>query len=302
MTADLRQQGWSALKPRGVRAAARGAALTASGLLSQITGRADAALRTPRVQILLLHHVFPDEESRFRRMLQFLARHHTFISYSDAVALIESGEIDKPYVTFTFDDGFKNCMRAAAIMYEFGARGCFFICPPIIGETDATKVAAFCRDRLELPITVDFMSWDDVATLKSTGHDIGGHTMTHVNLAGVSHQLARDEIAQSFESIQRRLGDVRHFAWTFGGFKDFTPAAVRAVFEIGYTSCASGVRGAHAPHQSRVIHTCIRRDHVVAASPLSHLNHFLVQASRRMSSTNNDWPAGWNLEPRDSEL
>jgi peptidoglycan/xylan/chitin deacetylase (PgdA/CDA1 family) len=270
-------------------------ALSASGLIQQLTGRTEAALQKPRVQILILHHIFPEEEAPFRRMLQFLANHHTFISYSEAVQRIETGQIGKPFITLTFDDGFKNCVRAAEIMNEFGARGCFFICPPIIGETNRDRIAAFCRDRLQLPITVDFMDWDDLSALKNAGHDIGGHTMTHANLARLSPSEARDEISKSFNVIQQRLGEVRHFAWTFGGFSDFTPDAAKAVYECGYTSCAAGVRGAHVPHQQPVQRPCIRRDHVVAASPLAHLTHFLVQSSRRMTPANNDWPQGWNI-------
>jgi Polysaccharide deacetylase len=280
-------------------------AISALSTMMQLTGQVSAALRKPRVQVLLLHHVFPDEERGFRRLLESLSRRHTFISYSEAVRRIDDGEINRPYIALTFDDGFKNCMRAAAVMKEFDALGCFFICPSIIGEHDSRKLETFCRERLLLPNKpVEFMSWSDLESLRAQGHDIGGHTMTHANLARIPPAQAEDEIAGSFEAIKSKLGDVEHFAWTFGRFADFTPDAARFVYQAGYSSCASGVRGCHPPtipdHSAptaEFIPVCIRRDHVLAGAPLKQARYFLAQSSRKRAVEDHGWPADWLPPP-----
>ncbi len=253
-------------------------------------------LRQPRVQVLILHHVFPDEEKHFRALLKRLHREHEFIPYSDAVrrAEVAGNQVDKPYLAFTFDDGMKNCLRAAAILEEFGARACFFVCPAIVGERSEPTIQSFCRDQLELRHPVEFMTWDDLHWLRQRGHEIGGHTMSHPHLNQLSPEHAANEVRQSREVIVKHMGDARHFAWTYGRFNDCTPQVVREVYACGYETCASAERGCHGPvRASTELPLCIRRDHIEAHWPIKHCLFFLSQASRRMSSGDNDWPANW---------
>ena len=276
---------------------ARSVALSALGTWQSIRGKASSLLAQPRVQVLLLHHVFEDEESRFRRLLKFLSRTHAIVSYSEALrrATSAGAEIDRPFVALTFDDGFKNCVCAGEILKEFNATACFFICPTMIGETDMVKLQSFCRDRLELVgKPVEFMDADDLEKLKKLGHEIGGHTMTHANLAKVTPQQASDEIGKCFEVIKRNFGEARHFAWTYGTFTDCSGDLAREVFKIGFTSCASGERGCHGPSRTSTNQPlCVRRDHIIAGAPLGHARYFLAKASAEMSPHSGDWPPWW---------
>jgi len=92
------------------------------------------SLSRPRVHILLLHHLFPDEREGFRELLRKLAEVSEFVTYSQAMERVRSGRFDRPAVSISFDDGIESCVEAAKIMREFAAQGCFFLCPPIIGE------------------------------------------------------------------------------------------------------------------------------------------------------------------------
>jgi len=218
---------------------------------------------------------------------------HRFVSYSEGVDRVLTGNIDGPYISISFDDGLKNCLQAARIMGEFGATGCFFACPSMVGEMDYIKVIEFCVNQLGMPPT-ELLSWDDVATLLTEGHEVGSHTMTHSDLSQLNIQQVQDEVGESFEMLTRRIGDVKHFAWPFGRFFHFSPGAARAVFEAGYTSCASAERGCHGANskeQERDI--CIRRDHIVAGWPISHALYFMARSSRVASIRHETWPAGW---------
>jgi hypothetical protein len=105
------------------RSIARRAALDVLSLLANAT-HGNAPLRSPRVQFLYLHHLFPDEVASFRGMMAFLARDHRFISHSEAVGRVKHGPIDAPYIAFSFDDGLKSCLTAAAVLEEFGTTAC----------------------------------------------------------------------------------------------------------------------------------------------------------------------------------
>lgn len=277
-----------------LRPMARSAAISALSMLWSRTGRISAAFRTNRVHILNLHHVFSNEEEAFRRLLRRLRPSHSFISYSEAVERIYSGDIQRPYVTFTFDDGLKSCVRAARVMREFSAKACFFICPPIIGETDLEVVRRFSEQRMREPLH-EFMNWDDIDDLLEEGHEIGSHTMTHPNMATLPLAEAMDELAQAKAALTKRVGDVRHFAWPFGRFDEFSAQAAKAVFDCGYQSCASGVRGCHRwrkPAAPREV--CLRREHIIAEWPLSHCQYFIARSAHATLTPEQQWPAGWN--------
>jgi peptidoglycan/xylan/chitin deacetylase (PgdA/CDA1 family) len=274
------------------RSVTRHVALSSLAAFYQVTGRMSHLAR-PRVQFLYLHHLFPDEESPFRRLLSMLSRDHHFISYTEAVDRTLQGRIYRPYLCFSFDDGLQTCLRAARILQEFGVTGCFFICPSMVGETNQRRLKDFCREHLSLPAT-PLLDWDDVAALLSEGHEIGSHTMTHSVLARVSVQQLEDEIYQSRECLLERAGTAEHFAWPEGRFEHFAPAAARAVFSVGFRSCASAERGCHltAPALRRD-GLCIRRDYVAAKWPLGHVRYFLSRNSQRAEAEGSRWPEHW---------
>jgi len=270
----------------------RDAILPPLGMLDRLTGRQEAALKRPRVQILNLHYVFDDETAAFRRFLQRLVQTgHRLIGYSEAVERLWRGALDAPYVTFSFDDGLKSTLRAAAILDEFGAKACFFVTPSMIGESDPQKVRNFCFQNHRMPPT-EFLSWDDVAALQKSGHEIGSHTMTHAVLSQLPEGQLWDEIGKSREVIAARTGSARHFSWPLGTFADFSPQAAKTVFESGFESCASAVRGCHvAPSPPRAL--CLRRNHARMSWPVNHHLYYMSRQSRVAAAATNEWPESW---------
>jgi peptidoglycan/xylan/chitin deacetylase (PgdA/CDA1 family) len=274
---------------------ARYLAITSLAGLYKLSGRMSFLTRN-RIQFIYLHHIFKDEEEAFRSVLRHLSRTHSLISYSEAIARLWRGEIDRPYVCVSFDDGLKSCLQAARIMDEFGVSGCFFICPSIIGETDHQKLKDFCIRKLTLPPT-EMLTWDDVETLLSAGHEIGSHTMSHQVLSRISQEQIVEEVAGSYECLTRRLGSVKHFAWPEGRFFHFSANAARVVFDVGFQSCASAERGCHVARlETGLRGLCIRRDYIAAKWPLSHIAYFLASNSQSASDKHNHWPDGWSEE------
>lgn len=276
--------------PHGLRGQLRNAALTGLGLVDKLKG-IERDLQRPRVQFLYIHHTFKDEEARLERLLERLAVHHSFISYSEAVERILERRIDRPYISISSDDGFKNNLRTAEIMDRHNAKGCFFINPSMIGETDFATIAQHCKDRLNFP-PVEFMDWDEVMHLQQNGHEIGSHTMAHINVAGTPAATFVEDCARSYETLTKRCGAVHHFAFPYGRFFHFNDAARRAVFEAGFTSCATAERGCHINHGTTLKREelCILRDHVVLDWPIDHVLHFLARSSRNATPRNNLFP------------
>lgn len=278
------------LKPAGARGLVRSAVLDALALADRAKG-IGKDLGKPRVQFIYIHHVFEDEEKPLAALLKTLAETHRFITYSEGVERVLSGNIDRAYACISSDDGFKNNVRAAEILAEHGAPGCFFINPAIINATSREAVERFCRDQIHFPL-VEFMNWQDVDRLMKLGHEIGSHTMGHSDVGTMGQAEFEADCAQCKDVITRHCGSVQHFAFPYGRFVNFNETARQAVFKAGFTSCASAERGCHIPHGRplRNEELCLRRDHVVLDWKLSHILYFLAKNARNANIATNLFP------------
>lgn len=273
-----------------VRRTIRYCALSTLFAAGQLTGSLPAALRRNRVHLLLFHDVHPQHEGAFRRMLESLAREHTFISYSEAVRRVTTGDIDRSYLAVTFDDGRSTCFRAARIMSDLGIQACFFVCPSIIGETNPIRVKQFSEQRLR-EYGVEFLNWSQAEQMRKDGHEFGGHTMTHANLASLDADQLKREVEGCYSRVAERLGPTTHFAWPFGRFVHFTGNAGRTIFDTGFQSCASAVRGCHLPGAVRSSQdVLLLRDNLEPYWPVSHVKYLLAQGSRTARPGNDAWP------------
>ena len=277
-------------KPFSFREKLRGYTLDALSMCNKIRG-IEHQLVSPRVQFIYIHHIFKDEEKKFELLIERLAKHHFFIDYASAVEKILEGKIDRPYISLSFDDGFKNNMNAAAILERYGIKACFFINPSIIATTSFTEIELFCKEKLET-VPIEFLNWEDVALLQKQGHEIGSHTMEHTNVANFDKNAFEEDCFHSFEILNKHCGSVKHFSFPYGRFYHFNEIAAQSVFNAGYYSCATAERGCHINPEKPLNHTqlCIRRDHVIVDWNPNHIFYFLSRNVVKANSDNNLFP------------
>jgi peptidoglycan/xylan/chitin deacetylase (PgdA/CDA1 family) len=276
------------------RNAARHGALDLLSTGWRVSARERRAVAAPRIHLPYLHAVPEHEEQRFRDLLDWLGRSHTFIGYPEAVDRVLTGRIDRPYVAFSFDDGFASNVRTARILEDYGTTGCFFVVTGFIG----TRTLPEAREFFGYANAIDehAMTWDDVESLKARGHEIGNHTHTHRQISDLSVERAREEIGTAADMLRTRLGRVDHFAWPFGRFGHFTDEAARLVFAAGHVSCASAERGAHPSGPAPLPGTvCLRRDHLMTSWPLRHSRYFLAHSAAAARPGQQGWPASWEV-------
>ena len=276
---------WSPKGESGLRGKVRHLALD---FLSTINSTGSKPHRSqPHVQFLYIHHVFADEEKALRQLLTSLSEDYTFLSHSDAVNRVREGNIDRPYLSFSSDDGFLNNLRAADIFQEFDISACFFLNPNTIGLTDQEAIAQFCRSRLNAR-PVEFLDWDQVERIQKQGHEIGSHSLAHLNLAALSATDVKEDLEQSKAALEEHCGTIEHFAFPYGRWSDFSTTAFQACLEVGHTSCATAERGCHVNDTPLDLSRhLLFRDQVILGWPERHIRYFIGRNLRRSPASTN---------------
>jgi peptidoglycan/xylan/chitin deacetylase (PgdA/CDA1 family) len=245
----------------------------------------------PRIQFLYFHHIFKDEAENFEKLVAYLSKHYTFISHSEAVDRLASDSIDKPYIAWSSDDGIENNMLAAEILNKYGASCCFYINPASIGLTDFSEIKKFCKSKLEMP-PVAFLNWNQVENLQKQGNEIGNHTYKHDKVSDLTQNQFEDDFMKADEELVRRCGRIKHFAYTYGKYEDFTKEAFNFVYNMGYESCTTAVRGCHingnGPLQRNQIF--LRRDQIIADWKIAHIKYFLMENAKNTDFATNFLP------------
>lgn len=192
---------------------------------------------------------------------------------------MRENDIDRPYMAFSSDDGFKNNLDAARVLEEFGAVACFFLNTQTIGLSDITVIEQFCREQLHFP-PVEFLNWKEVESLQQKGHEIGSHTSGHFNVARLSLAAFEADLHQTKAAIETYTGPIQHFAFPYGRWDHFSEQALQATFDAGFESVSTAERGCHLPDDTSG-NRMIFRDHVLAHWPLHHFDYFFEANVRK---------------------
>jgi peptidoglycan/xylan/chitin deacetylase (PgdA/CDA1 family) len=93
------------------------------------------------------------------------------------------------------------------------------------------------------------MNWDQVRALKKAGHTIGGHTLSHPNLAQVPEAEARAEIRGCKQRLEERLGEpIQHFSYPHPALNPhWSPQTFQITREAGFRSAVLTTPGAVRP-------------------------------------------------------
>jgi len=171
-------------------------------------------------------HVPTVSPESFEQQLAFMARHrYRVLSLAELVDRMEHGQpIGRSSVAMTFDDGYEETASVAApLLRRFGFCATVFVTPTEIG----------------LP---GFMTWDQLQAVVQDGFAVGSHTLHHTYLPLASSQQVTQELVESKQTLERRLGrPIELLSYPIGGF---TP-------EIQAIAKASGYRAACTTNRAR---------------------------------------------------
>jgi len=117
-------------------------------------------------------------------------------------------------VSLTFDDGDADNFESAAVLKQDGLKATWYIPSGLVG-------------------TPGYMTWEQLERLSADGHEIGGHSLEHINIDGLDSAELRRQVCDDRLALQSRGFAALSFAYPYGGYDD---AARNMVQECGYLS------------------------------------------------------------------
>jgi peptidoglycan/xylan/chitin deacetylase (PgdA/CDA1 family) len=192
--------------------------------------------------LVLTYHSIDDSGSvisvspdRFRRQMAALKRSGAVVTTPDQASRTTGA------VAITFDDAFANFHRhALPVLVEHGFPATVF------------AVSGYCGRRNDWPTqpagdipVLDLMSWEQLKECHRAGISIGAHTVTHPFLGALSASAAEQEMLQSREEIEQRLGAATPwFAYPYGDLGGSAREIARRSFQKSFTTELRNLAGA----------------------------------------------------------
>ncbi|MHC1742512.1 MAG: polysaccharide deacetylase family protein [Syntrophobacteraceae bacterium] len=173
---------------------------------------------------------------QFKAYCRFFKKYFRVVSLRQVVDKLERGLPLARELAITFDDGYRdNCTIAAPILKELALPATFFV---VTGYIGSQIVPAWDRTaRQKHP----WMDWEDLASLKQQGFDVGSHSNSHPGFASTPLETLRADVVQSRRILESRLGTrVDLFAYPFGEEWNMPDQALRIVKDAGFRCSAGG--------------------------------------------------------------
>ena len=176
--------------------------------------------------------------AEFREFCNFFQRYFTVVPFHTLIAKLQRREDISPPLVITFDDGYRDNRRAADELLRRGMPASFFIATEFIGSDRVpwwdTKAG----------IISEWMSWDDVRSLRDDGFELGAHTKNHVDLGVVSGAEAVEEIDGSARRLVAETGaPIDLFSYPYGRPHQITEENREIVRKAGFVCCPSAYGG-----------------------------------------------------------
>lgn len=121
-----------------------------------------------------------------------------------------AGGTRETVVSLTFDDGTADQYAACSLLAQAGLHATVYVNSNTVGSSPT------------------FLSWEQLSELAEDGHEIGGHTLDHVDLTSVEPGEVARQVEDDREALIARGFAVTTFAYPYGARNDDVVKMVRA--------------------------------------------------------------------------
>jgi peptidoglycan/xylan/chitin deacetylase (PgdA/CDA1 family) len=130
-------------------------------------------------------------------------------------------------VSLTFDDGYKEHLKIARFLARHGIRATFFV---------ITGLRTFMGRKLLSP--------SEVKEIASLGHEIGSHTVTHIDMTHTPEDVMLKELVESKKFLSELLEyEVDSFAYPYGPHSDTAARLAKQIYRVVRTTYVGSAKG-----------------------------------------------------------
>lgn len=232
---------------------------------------------------ILCYHSISDEKyphavnlETFSGQIEKISQFAKFISLDEAVSVIDGKKIIGPCVALTFDDGYKDLLKALPIIKKYSVPVTVFV----MSEPERVDMDGIGNG-------LNLLTREEIKSLYSQGVAIGAHSATHADFKKIDEKEFEGEILKSKKVLEERLGfAVDYYAYPRGFYNEQIVEVVkRAGFKAAFTIEAGGVN--KKTNKWLIPRTTITKNHILSDIPavFSPISFFF----RRISKPFNIW-------------
>ncbi len=186
---------------------------------------------------ILMYHEIGERDSpwcvspkAFEQQMLILKRHgfRTISLHELRKGIEKNEETAEKLAVITFDDGRKGVYAHALPLFQnLGFTGTIYIVPQWIDRKESIPNSEKYSG---------FLTWEELKELAKRSFEIGSHTLSHQNLAGLDPPDVLHELAEAERIISERLRlPVHHFSYPYGQFTALVQEKVRERYATAVT-------------------------------------------------------------------
>lgn len=203
--------------------------------------RSVLARKGPLVRVVAFHDV--SDQKWFSEVIEMLVKEFNVISPENFHA--QKFQRKKINVLLSFDDGYHSWVSVALpVLHKFKLKALFFVSTGLLdAASDKDETRKYIQERL-LISHKEPLSWDGLKLLSLSGHTIGGHSVTHSDLAKLPLGEAAEDVRRGKIATEIQIGkNLLDFAYPFGRTENYNDELNMLVFDSNYRYIYSAMPG-----------------------------------------------------------
>ena len=215
---------------------------------------------TEKFALFNLHSITPAKSdmavspARFRDQISALLRDgYRCLDFGEVLQAVNNVNfLSQRAFSLTFDDGYRSVYEEAwPVLQEFGASATIFVCVNFIGGRVAppwhSNHPALVREYADNVNHFRPLEWSQLREMaRDQRIRVGSHSLNHFLMGKLSGDRLREELRQSKQILEDRLGvAVSFFSYPYGvgRYGAYSKATEEAVREAGYSSSSTSEIG-----------------------------------------------------------
>ena len=237
-----------------------------------------------QIRVLIFHDIEKKNFEKFEKLLNYLKKNFSIIT-PEEFKIFSKHNLNKfenkKKILITFDDGYKSQKQITEkYLNPNNIKAIFFLVSDFISIQSKVQAQAFVRNnfyknknKIKLDNDIQNMNIQDINFLIESGHTIGAHTKTHLQLSNIKNE---DELISEIFECKKKLEDlfkkttIDDFAYTFGDYESINEKSLNIISKY-YKFIYSGLRG----NNLKIKNNVVRRDAINMWETTNVINCYL---------------------------